>query len=335
MYKILLPEPIHEEGLKLLRQVGEVHVSKDAREDVLCREVADADAILVRSSPIIARVIEAAPKLKVISRHGIGTDNIDLKAATERGVLVLNTPDANVNAVAEHTVALMLALAKRLFQMDRQFREGKYYQQGSLPGIVSRLEGAPAFELAGKRLGLVGAGKIARRTAEICLRAFAMKVSAYDPYVPPGVFQEAGLDGIELQDSLETVLSTADFISLHVPLTPETRGLIGRREIGLMKPGVCLINTARGGVVDEDALEEALRTGRIAGAALDVFGEEPPDPARTLFSCPNLIVTPHMAALTEQALIRMAVESAAGIVDFFRGRRPKNVVNPDVLSREN
>ena len=334
MYKILLPEPIHEEGLKILRTVGEVRLSADAREDVLGREAAAADAILVRSTPITARLIAAAPKLKVISRHGIGTDHIDLKAASEKGVLVLNTPEANVNAVAEHTVALMLALAKRLFQMDRHFREGKYYQQGSLPGIVSRLEGAPAFELAGKRLGLVGAGKIARKVAVICRQAFAMEVCAYDPYVPPGVFREAGLDGIELQDSLETVLSTADFVSLHVPLTPGTKGLIGNREIGLMKPGACLINTARGGVVDEDALEEALRSGQLAGAALDVFAAEPPDPARTLFSCPNLIVTPHMAALTEQSLIRMAVEAATGIADFFRGRRPKNIVNPEVLGRD-
>jgi D-3-phosphoglycerate dehydrogenase len=328
MPEILVVEPIHEEGMKILRQTGNVRISSEPREDVLCLEAAEAEAILVRSSCISARIIESAPKLKVISRHGIGVDNIDVEAATKRGILVLNTPDANVNAVAEHTVALILACAKKLSKMERRLREGYFYQAGSLPGIVSQKEKIPAFELAGRVLGLIGAGKIARRVAEICSLGFGMKVAAYDPYVPAGALQEAGITPV---GSLEELLPIADFISVHVPLTEGTKGLISRRELGLMKRTSFLINTARGGVVDEQALVDALHAEYIAGAAIDVFAEEPPNPNGPLFSCPNLIMTPHMAALTDQALIRMAVEAAQGIADVFAGQRPKNVVNPEVL----
>ncbi|MBC7347602.1 MAG: hydroxyacid dehydrogenase [Clostridia bacterium] len=328
MREILLMEPIHEEGLRILRRVGRVRLSENTCEESVCQEARDAEAILVRSSRITARMIEAAPRLKVISRHGIGVDNIDVEAATRKGILVLNTPDANVNAVAEHTVALILACAKRLSYTEKRLREGVYYQPGSLPGIVSKIEGTPSLELAGKLLGLVGAGKIARRVAEICLEGFKMRVVAYDPYAPPSTF--AGGE-ITRAYSLEELLRNADFVSLHVPLTPETRGLIGKREIALMKKTSFLINTARGGVLDENALEEALQEGRIAGAALDVFESEPPNPRKGLFSCPNLLVTPHMAALTDQSLVRMAVEAATGIADYFAGQRPKNIVNPQVF----
>lgn len=323
-------EKIHEEGIKILERVGEVRISPDAREDTLCKEAADVDAILVRSSPLTAGVIESSKKLKVISRHGIGVDHIDLKAATRKGVVVLNAPEANINAVAEHTIAFILACAKRLAVMDRRLREGRYFKAGSLPGIVSSMEGTASYELAGKRLGLIGAGRIPTVVAEMCSRSFAMEVAAYDPFVSPEKMKGMGMTSLE---TLDEILSSSDFVSLHVPLTRDTRGMIGHRELRLMKKSAYLINTARGEVLDEEALEEALRSGVIAGAALDVFCKEPPDPKGSLFACPNLIVTPHMAALSDQSLVRMAVDSATGIEDFFSGRRPKNIVNPEALSK--
>ncbi|MDR7587822.1 MAG: hydroxyacid dehydrogenase [Armatimonadota bacterium] len=311
--RVLLTEPIHPDGLALLQQSADVTVLPAPEPEAVRAALADADAVVVRLVRLRAEEIDAAPRLRVIGRHGVGVDNVDLAAATRRRIPVVYTPGANAVSVAEHTLALLLAVARRLVDLDRAVREGRWQARDEIWGI----------ELAGRTAGVVGVGAVGREVARRC-RALGMRVLGYDPYVAEMP------EGVERAESLDDLLRQCDVVSLHVPLRPDTRHLIGRRELAILRPGSVLINTSRGAVVDEGALAEALADGRLAGAGLDVFGTEPPPPDHPLLRAPRAVLTPHAASHTGEALRRMAVAVAEQVLDALAGRRPPYVANPEV-----
>ena len=257
----------------------------------------------------------AGPTLKVLARPGIGVDTIDLAAATARGILVVNTPDAPTESTAEHAVALLLALAKRVVMGDMQLR-GADIPRAALRGT----------EVRGRVLGVVGYGRIGRRVAEICGLGLGMAVLAYDPFLA-GSLPLPG--GVALVPSLDDLLAQADFITLHTPLTPQTHHLIGERELRLLKPGSYLINASRGPVIDEAALIRALADGHLAGAGLDVFDPEPPQPDNPLLRLPNVIVTPHIASSTDRGVAAMMNGAIDQVLQILAGERPPFLVNPE------
>ena len=264
-----------------------------------------------------AALFEQLPNLLAVIRTGIGVDNVNLPDATAYGVLACNTPDGPTESTAEHTVALLLNLAKRVKQGSENLAQGKFGPRaGTLIGM----------EVQGKTLGLVGLGRIGRRVAEICVRGFGMTVLAYDPYVPADV--AAGL-GVELAD-LDTVLAGSDFVSVHAPVTPETYHLMNRERIGRMKDGAYLLNLARGPLVDADALLEAVDSGKLAGAGIDVFEPEPPEVDSPLRNHPLIVATPHGAVLTTDGRRRIESMAVTEALNVFSGNRPFNLVNPDV-----
>ncbi|HZS84499.1 MAG TPA: hydroxyacid dehydrogenase [Stellaceae bacterium] len=277
------------------------------------------EAIISRTIRIDGATMDASPRLKVISKHGAGVDNIDLEAATARGIPVLFALAGNARSVAEHAIAMMLALAKRLVPLDAALRRGAWPR-----------EGGQGIELAGKRLGIVGLGNIGRIVAELG-RAFGMAVAGFDPYVAAAALPA----GIERRLTLADLLSEADIVTLHCPLTAETRGLMGGEALRLMKRTAFLVNTARGPIIDEAALIAALREGRIAGAALDSFTEEPADPRSPLWSLPNAIYTPHIAGTTAEAFARVAMQAVENVFAILDGAPPDPhcVANPEALRR--
>ncbi|HEY8425738.1 MAG TPA: hydroxyacid dehydrogenase [Limnochordales bacterium] len=313
-------QPIHPAGIEVLEQVAEVRVAQDPSVAGLLSQIADVEGILVRTAPLPGEVIEAALRLRVIARHGVGVDNIDVAAATRRGIPVAYTPNANATSVAEHALVLMGALAKQLLPYDRATRAGQWEVRNSYRAI----------DLGGRTLGVVGLGRIGREVARRARAAFDMRVMGYDPYLDEATVRALGIQPVA---TLEELLEAADVVSVHVPLTEGTRHLIGAAELARMKPTALLINTSRGPVVDQAALVKALREGRIAGAGLDVFDPEPPPDSLELFTLDNVVVTPHSAALTTEAVIRMATGAAQAIVDVLSGRRPEHVVNPEVFEK--
>ena len=319
--KILVSDDVSESGLGPLRAAGfTVEKRAGLRADELRAIIAGYDGLIVRSeTKVTAEVLDAAVRLRAIGRAGVGVDNIDVAAATQRGVVVMNAPDGNTMTTAEHTMALLLALARRVPQGQASLKAGRWERK--------RFVGV---ELRGKTLGVVGLGRIGRVVASRAV-GFEMKVVAYDPFVAPEQVRE---QGIELAP-LEEVCARADFITVHSPLTPETRGLIGEREFARMKPGVRVINCARGGLVDERALFEAIREGRVAGAALDVFEEEPPPADHPLLSLEEVVVTPHLGASTKEAQEGVAVIVAEQMRDFFLTGAVRGAVNvPAVGAQE-
>lgn len=329
-FKVLLTEAIAAEGMELLKKSVEVQIAPSPLLPDLLPLIGDADALLIRSSDAGEDLMKSGTKLKVIGRHGIGVDNIDLEAATRLGILVLNTPDANTNAVAEHALWAILHCARHFNRVEIAFRRGDFCVSGSLPGLCQLL-GHTTMELKNKVLGLVGMGRIARRLAAMAINGLDMQVKAFDPWVPDEVFAALGVKRVF---SLDSSLIDSDFVSIHIPHLKETHHLIGKEKLALMKPGAFLINAARGGVIDEQALYEALVQQRLAGAALDVYEKEPPEKNMPFFTLDNVLLTPHIAAMTDLALINMATDVAQGILDFFEGRRPKYPVNPEVLLDE-
>lgn len=317
--KVLISQPIHEAGVRLLAEKFEVRVSPDHSPATLARGIQDCSGLLVRTAPIPASVIEAAPDLKVIARHGVGYENIDMAAATRRRIPVAITADANALSVAEHVLVLMGALAKRIVEYDAATRKGDWEIRNSYRAI----------DLNGKVLGILGMGRIGSLVCKKAKAAFDMEVLAYDPVVPREAMERAGARGI---GSIPELLRASDVVTVHTPLTPQTKGLIGEAQFTMMKPTALLINAARGPVVDEQALFAALTAGKIAGAGLDVFDPEPPEPTNPLFGLPNVVLTPHSAGLTVECVIRMATGAARAIVDVLEGRRPPHVVNPEVFS---
>jgi len=259
---------------------------------------------------------EAMPRLLVVARFGIGYDTVDVPAATRAGVAVVNTPYAPLVNTAEHTVALLMALAKNLKLEARRMASGE-----------TRRGNHFSVELEGKTLGLVGMGRIGSRVAQICSAGLRMNVIAYDPWLTQAQAQDLG---VTLYPSLADVLSRADFVSLHVPLSPETRHLIGPRELAQMKPSAFLLNASRGPVVDEAALTQALKFGQIAGAGLDVWDPEPPQPTNPLLQLDNVVGTPHSAGQTPESNQRCAIAMMKGALNVLKGMRPDGLVNPDV-----
>jgi len=313
--KILLSEPIDGAGMRILGGRGEVIVSPDPSEQSVGRLIQDADALIVRTATQVTRkMIEGAGHLKVISRTGGGLNNVDIQAATDCNVVVCGVKGPQDRFVAEHAVSMMGALAKQFFYLDRETRSGNF---------KSRFEYRP-MGLAGKRVGLIGLGRIGRIVADICIQGLRMEVWAYDPYVDPNVSD--GRD-IVLAEEMEEVIRTADFLSLHVPLTEETHGLMGKEQFGLMKPTAFVINTSRGEIVQEAALLDALKNGVIAGAGLDVFEKEPPDARNPLFQMRNVIVSPHSAALTKDTVARLAEGAAQNALNVLEGKRPSYSAN--------
>ena len=317
--KVVVADPIHEAGIELLRQEGmDVVVATDMEREELLRELQDADGLLVRSRTKVRRdVLELAKNLKVIGRAGVGVDNIDLDAATERGVVVVNAPEASTITVAEHTIGLILSLARRIPFADASLKAGKWEKKKFM-----------GCELRGKTLGVIGLGRIGTQVA-LKAKAFDMKILAYDPYITEAYGRELGIEVA----SFEEVLKRADFITVHVPLTDKTRGLIGREEFNKMKEGAYIVNCARGGIIDEDALIEALNSGRIAGAALDVFEVEPPI-GRPILKAKNIVVTPHLGASTEEAQRYASTIACEEVVKVLRNEAPRNVVNMPAIPPE-
>ncbi len=316
-YKVLIPQDVAEEGKRYLRERGyELRMGSGVAPDVLQREVADCDAVLVRTAVLTADVLRAAKKLRVIAKHGIGVDNIDVAAATERGIHVTNAALSNAATVAEHTLGLIIALARNLVRCDRECRSGNFAIRSTLMGM----------DLEGKTLGLIGLGRIGSMVAKKATHGLDMKVIGYDPHVAP----ERVTAEVERTGDREEVFRRADFVSLHLPATPETRKVVGERELALMKPAAYLINASRGEVVDEAALIRALQNNRIAGAGLDVFEQEPPAADNPLLGLDSVILTPHSAALTREALTRMALHAAIGVDEVLSGKEPSWPVNAPV-----
>jgi D-3-phosphoglycerate dehydrogenase len=310
--RVLVTEPLSDRGLDLLREEHDVDVRTELAAGGLAEAVAGYDALVVRSqTKVDAAVVEAGTNLKVIARAGIGLDNVDVEAATRRGVMVVNAPQSNILSAAEHTIALLLALARNVPQADATLRSGEWNRE--------RLQGV---ELHGKTLGIVGLGRVGTMVAQRAL-AFGMRLIAFDPYVSRERARELS---IELMPDLGALLVQSDFVTVHLPRTAETEGLIGRRELGLMKEGARIVNTARGGIVDEDALADALRDGRLGGAALDVFSEEPVT-EHPLFELSNTVVTPHLGAATREAQDKAGAAIAEMVRLALRGEFVPYAVN--------
>ena len=311
--KIFIADEIAAEGVAYLKEHTDYNIdfSPKLPPEQVCEHIQDADAVIVRSATSIrGKVLEAARNLKVIGRAGIGIDNIDVNAATERGIVVVNTPDANATTTAELAIAHMLSLCRHLPGADHSVRQGKWER--------SRFNGT---EIAGKTLAIIGFGTIGRIVANRAL-GLKMRVIAFDPYVTANVFADAGVENMEL----DALLPIADIITLHCPLIDKTRDLINAERISCMKPGARIINCARGGLVDERALFEALKNGHLAGAALDVFANEPPQNS-PLFELNNIVFTPHLGASTEEAQTAVGVEIAKQVAAFLKEGEAINAVN--------
>ncbi len=317
-YKVLIPQDIPQDAKQCLVDRGyEIKMGNGITVEELSRDVADCDAIVARTAHFTEEVLKAGKRLKVISRFGVGVENIDLKAAEKLGIWVTNTPLANVSSVAEHTIGLILACAKNIVSCDRELRKGNFQIRSQLTGV----------DLEGKVLGLIGLGRIGTMVAKKAIFGHDMKVLAYDPYV----YRDHVIPEIEITEDLKLIFKKSDFISIHLPVTPETRKIVGKKEFGLMKPTAYFINCARGEVIDEVALIEALQINRIAGAAIDVFDPEPPASDNKLFELENIIVTPHNAALTKEAYLRMGLHAARGIEEVLAGRKPTWPVNNPIF----
>jgi D-3-phosphoglycerate dehydrogenase len=300
---VYVPEHVHESGLTLLAGHAEVLTGFGPAARPLDDVLDQVTGIVLRTQPLTADHFARAPRLEIVARHGVGTDNVDLAAASRHGVLVTNTPDANTGAVAEHVFALLLGLQRKLVQADQVVRTGTFDGRAELIGTGLR----------GKRLGVLGLGRIGRRVAHIAEHGFGMRVHPHDRNAP-----------------LARFLAECDVLSVHIPATPETVNLLGPAELDLLPEHAVVIATSRGGVVDENALAERLAAGRLAGAGLDVFAAEPPA-GSPLLSLPNVILSPHIAAQTHEALEVMSTTSAEAVISVLRGKYPSDVVNAEFL----
>ncbi|HEY1169298.1 MAG TPA: phosphoglycerate dehydrogenase [Candidatus Limnocylindrales bacterium] len=316
--KILVAEPLAKQGLEILRAHHDVDEKIGLSPDELAAIIGEYDALLVRSQvKVTADILAHASRLVVIGRAGVGVDNVDLEAATRAGIVVVNAPTGNTVSAAEQTIALMLALARRTAAADASVRRGEW-KRSAFTGV----------ELRGRTLGIIGLGKIGQAVADRA-HGLEMNVIGYDPFVTA---DQAALHGIALVE-LDQIIEKSDVITVHVPLNKATRGMIGPEQIGKLKPGVMLVNVARGGVYDEAAVAEALLDGKIAGAAFDVFEKEPPVDS-PLMSAPNTVLTPHLGASTAEAQVRVAEEACEQVIDVLAGRSARYAVNAPLLTPE-
>ncbi|WP_213975530.1 hydroxyacid dehydrogenase [Tepidanaerobacter acetatoxydans] len=314
MKKILITSPIHSCGTDMLKEKFEVIIAPDESKETLMGLVKDVDGMIVRLAQIDKDIISNGKNLKIIAKHGAGVDNIDVKFATECGICIVNTGNANSLSVAEHTIAAMMAVFKRITIIDKALRNGNWFIKNDNRSL----------DFTGKTLGLIGVGSIGSEVARMAINGFQMKVLAYDPYIDK---KKAAAKGIEIRNSLEEVFKIADVISIHLPLTLETKGLINRKLLFMLKPTAVFINFARGEVVDEEALLELLKEGKIYGAALDAFCREPLPDNSPFLKLENVILSPHGASFTEECRSRMSKYLAEDIIAFFEGKKPARVVN--------
>jgi D-3-phosphoglycerate dehydrogenase len=314
--RVVVTETIHPDGTELLREECDViELPPGSNEATLLSHADEAEALLTRGSIRVTRgFMEAVHRLKAVAVHGVGTDHVDLQAAADHGIIVFNTPTALTETVAEMAVALLLALMRSVVSADRAVRAGEWDRK------YSDLIGS---ELMGKTVGIIGLGRIGAAVARR-LRGFDVNLLYCDVVEKRDLEEELGIRRVDLDD----LLSASDVITFHTPLTAETHRLISHREFGRMKKGVYLVNTARGKILDEEALIEALRSGKAAGAALDVFEEEPPRADNLLLGLENVVLTPHIGASSREAMRRIAIQSAEGILKIFRGEAPPNIVKP-------
>ncbi len=312
-FEILLYEEMHEVGKALLREKAEIFFATSFEESTLIKEVTEVDGIIIRANGRVSRkVMDSAPKLKVIGKHGVGVENIDLEAATEKGIWVVNTPDANALSVAEHFFGMALILSKMLKKADIALREGRFEARYEYIGR----------ELHGKTLGILGFGRIGSAVGRIGHRGFDMKILYYDALRYEETEKEIEAEKVSLED----LLTRSDYVSVNLPMLPATQGLLKEREFGLMKPSAYIVNLARGPIWDEKALYTALKERKIAGAGSDVYEVEPAQKGHPLFELENFVGTPHMAAHTEEALRRMSLV-AEDVIRVLEGKVPVHPVN--------
>lgn len=312
---VYILDPIHPAGADRIAAAHAVITPEQGASDP---RIPETTFIVIRTTELPEALIARMPKLKAIVKHGAGVDNIPIPFATGRGVMVANTPGGNNStAVAEGAVTLMLSVLRRVREMDAVVREDRWDERWK-----TRLS-----DLTGAKVGLIGFGRIARCTARICGAGFGAEIAAHDPILEPDDIRAAGAMPL----ALDELLGWADVISIHVPLTDATQGLIGARELGLMHSGAVIVNTSRGGIIDEVALAEALRANRIGGAGIDVFEHEPPPADHPLFALPNVVLSPHVAGVTEASMKGMALACAEVIDTVLAGERPATLLNPEVL----
>jgi len=318
--KVLVSDPLSEVGVKTFQETPdiEVDVNTDLAPEKLKEIIGDYHALIIRSATkATAEIIEAAHNLKVIGRAGIGLDNVDIPAASKKGIVVMNTPEGNTITAAEHTIAMIMSLSRNIPQASASLKEGKWEKK--------KFQGQEIFN---KTLGVIGVGRIGRLVSERA-KAMEMKVIAYDPYIKPDIIERMDIEPV----SFDELLQRSDYITIHTPSTGETINLINHKAIAKMKNGAMLINCARGGIINEDDLLEALKSGHLSGAALDVFSEEPPGKTE-LMSLPNLIATPHLGASTKEAQDKVAKDVAEQIIGYLLYGSVKNAVNVPSISPE-
>jgi len=321
--KILIPEKVSPDGLALLKDQFEVDEKKGLSPEELKNIIGDYEALIVRSeTQVTAELLAAAKKLKVVARAGVGVDNVDVQSATTHGIIVVNSPSGNINAAAEHTIALLMAVARNIGDAAQSIKAGKWER--------SRLVGV---EAKGKTLAIVGLGKVGLTVARIAT-GLGMRLVAYDPYANPNL---AAAASVTLRTSLAELLKEADFLTLHTPLIASTKGMISKPELETMKPTARILNVARGGMIDEDALVEALDAGTIAGAGIDVFTSEPPKPdssASRLIAHPKVVATPHLGASTREAQENVSIDVCEQVVSILSGELPRSAVNAPIILPE-
>mgnify|MGYP000330317532 FL=1 len=316
MNKIVISHPLYRDGMALLEGKAEIVITNDGDSDRILDSLIDADAYILRIGKIDRKAIERCEKLKVITRPGVGYDSVDVQAATERGIPVVLCPAANARAVAEHTVALLLACAKNIVESVNETKAGNF-------GIRNRYA---AVDIVDKMLVVLGFGNIGRQVAKLCA-ALDMKVGVFDPFVKRETAEEMGY--VYFENMLDA-LAAADFVSLHMPSMPSTRGMIAAEQFKAMKPTAFFLNAARGDVVNEPALIAALKNGEIAGAGLDVLVEEPFPADHPFMTMPNVVLTPHMAAQSQETVSKLVTMAAEGTLAVLRGEKWPYVANPEV-----
>jgi D-3-phosphoglycerate dehydrogenase len=322
--RVLIADPIHPRAEAWLGERCEVVHPTGSDSEELMSALAGCDGLIVKTTPVTAGLLSCGDRLRVVAKHGTGTDNIDIAAASERGIVVTSCPGENAPAVAEFTLACVLLMLRPIVAGAAWLREppagsGPLFQRTEAAGLIGE-------ELSSQTLGVVGWGNIGCRVGGAA-RALGARVIAYDPLLSPSKIRA---DGVEAAADLAGVLRVVDILSLHLPLTPATENLIGVDELATMKRGASLINTSRGGIVDEVALAEALGSGHLRWVVIDTFAEEPPSPEHPLLALSNALCTPHIGGSTAQSLMRMGMCAAQAVVDVLSGRRPKHVVNPDL-----
>ena len=318
--KFVMTQAVCPEGLQMLDGVADIYVADNQDPNNYLAEMQDADALIVRIAKCDGHAIENSPNLKVIGRTGVGYDSVDVKTATAHGIPVVITPGANNRSVAEHAVAMMFALSKNLVEAQQEMCKGNWEIRGA----------KKAFELEKKTVGILGLGAIGRETAKIC-EGCGMKVAAYDPFLSQ---EQVEGYGAVYYENYEDLLKASDVVSIHVPLTDETRNMIGKKQLAEMKKTALIINCSRGGIINEADLVEALKAGEIAGAGTDVFCNEPPKTDDPLLNCPNLIVSPHSAAQTREAVIKMAQMCVKGCLAVTEGKKWPFVADKSVYDHE-